>query len=33
MCIANRPKCEECVLSDICPSAVTAGPATRRSNR
>ena len=21
ICIANRPKCDECVLSDLCPSA------------
>lgn len=26
VCIANRPKCGECVLNDICPSAFTFGP-------
>jgi endonuclease-3 len=25
ICIANRPKCEECVLNDICPSAFKVG--------
>lgn len=29
VCIANRPKCAECVLNDICPSAFKAGPAKR----
>jgi endonuclease-3 len=26
-CVARRPRCEECVLNDICPSAFTAGTA------
>jgi endonuclease-3 len=25
ICIANRPRCEECVLTDLCPSAFTIG--------
>jgi endonuclease-3 len=25
ICIANRPKCDECVLNDICPSAGKVG--------
>ncbi|HEX6926943.1 MAG TPA: endonuclease III [Longimicrobiaceae bacterium] len=25
VCVARRPKCEECVLTDLCPSAFTAG--------
>ena len=31
-CVARRPKCEECVLSDLCPSAFAAvsAPATRK---
>jgi endonuclease-3 len=37
ICIANRPKCAECVLNDICPAAFRAGatarrPATRRQS-
>jgi endonuclease III len=27
VCIARRPRCDECVLADICPSAGLAGPA------
>lgn len=30
VCIANRPRCDECVLNDICPSAFTIGPAARQ---
>jgi endonuclease III len=26
VCLAQRPKCEACVLNDICPSAFTFGP-------
>jgi endonuclease-3 len=34
ICIANRPKCAECVLNDICPSAFkVAGPVKRPSRR
>ena len=29
ICIARRPKCGECVLADLCPSAFTIGPARR----
>jgi endonuclease-3 len=25
VCIANRPRCDECVLADLCPSAFTMG--------
>src|SRR5690606_22946561 len=25
VCVARRPRCEECVLADLCPSASTAG--------
>ncbi len=32
VCIARRPRCDVCVLADICPSAVTATP-TRTGNR
>jgi endonuclease-3 len=30
-CIANRPKCAECVLNDICPSAFRSAAIARRS--
>ncbi len=30
VCIANRPKCDECVLAALCPSAFTVGPRARR---
>jgi endonuclease-3 len=29
-CIARKPKCEECVLNDLCPSAEVAKKTTRR---
>jgi endonuclease-3 len=28
VCIARKPRCEECVLNDVCPSAFTAGDRT-----
>jgi endonuclease-3 len=31
ICIANRPKCAECVLNDICPSAFKATGRSKRS--
>ena len=30
ICIANRPKCAECVLNDICPSAFRSAATVRR---
>jgi endonuclease III len=37
VCLARRPRCEECLLADICPSAslptAPAGPATPRTRR
>ena len=33
ICIANRPRCGDCVLNDICPSAFKAGIGTRKSSR
>ncbi len=28
ICIARRPRCAECVLADLCPSALVSGPPT-----
>ena len=30
VCIARRPKCEACVLNDVCPSSQVAAPKARR---
>jgi endonuclease III len=30
VCIARRPRCEECVLNDFCPSSCTRPKARRR---
>jgi endonuclease-3 len=30
VCIARRPRCEECVLADLCPSAFLVSPPVRR---
>jgi endonuclease III len=31
VCIARRPRCEECVLNDFCPSSTTRPKRSRRS--
>jgi endonuclease-3 len=31
VCIARRPRCEECVLNDFCPSSTTRPKRGRRS--
>jgi endonuclease III len=33
VCVARRPKCEECVLTDLCPAAFTAGAGRIESRR
>jgi endonuclease-3 len=33
ICIANRPRCGDCVLNDICPSAFKVGIGSTRSSR
>jgi len=34
ICVARRPRCPQCVLADICPSAYLGlGPATKRPRR
>ena len=33
ICIANRPRCGDCVLNDICPSAFTVGIRAAKSSR
>ncbi len=30
VCIANRPRCEQCVVAELCPSAFKVGPPARR---
>lgn len=32
VCVARRPRCEACVLADLCPSAFTDGKQTTRSS-
>jgi len=31
VCIARRPRCEECILNDFCPSSTTRPKRSRRS--
>jgi endonuclease-3 len=33
ICVARRPRCEECVLNDFCPSSRTRPKARRKANR
>jgi endonuclease-3 len=32
VCVARRPRCEECVLTDLCPSAFTDGQPNQRKD-
>jgi endonuclease-3 len=29
VCVARKPRCDECVLADVCPSAGLVGPAPK----
>jgi len=33
VCIARRPRCDACVLADLCPSAFKAGPAKKKTKK
>ena len=33
VCVARRPRCDECVLADVCPSAGLVGPAPKARTR